>query len=205
MARLNVTPTRMELSRLKDQLATSIRGHKLLKDKQDELVRRFIELVRGSHALRLEVEEELAGIMQETIIASAPFPEEIVDNSFYRNREGITVDITEANLMGFAVPVMEFSKQVFADKEGVYAPSPEIAEMASRIRALMPKLLQLAEIEKTCVLLAKEIEKVRRRVNALEYMTIPQLQETIRYIRMKLEDNERESIIRMIKGKDFHQ
>ena len=205
MARLNVTPTRMELSRLKDRLTVSVRGHKLLKDKQDELVRQFIALVHENRRLRTFVEASLAEIVQDSILAGSSFPEEVIGNAFLYRQSPWTVDIKERNLMGFSVPSMTHVKSDTVERDGLWAPSPPLSQAALKMQALVPKLLELAQVEKTCMLLSQEIEKVRRRVNALEYMTIPQLRETIRYIKMKLEDNEREGIIRMIKGKSYTQ
>lgn len=205
MARLNVTPTRMELSRLKERLSVSVRGHKLLKDKQDELVRQFIALVHENQRLRTLTEAELARIIQDSVLAAGTFPEEMTANAFLYPRSPWSVDIKEKNLMGFPVPDMRHDQPDFDVADGLWAPSPPLSHAARQMQALVPKLLELAQVEKTCMLLSQEIEKLRRRVNALEYMTIPQLEETIRYIKMKLEDNERESIIRMIKGKSNKQ
>jgi len=205
MARLNVTPTRMELSRLKDRLTVSVRGHKLLKDKQDELVRQFIALVHENRRLRALVEDALAQIAQESILAGSAHSQEEISNAFLYRQSPWTVEIAEKNLMGFSVPSMTSVKSDAVEREGLWAPSPPLSQAALRMQVLVPKLLELAQVEKTCMLLSQEIEKVRRRVNALEYMTIPQLKETIRYIKMKLEDTEREGIIRMIKGKSDSQ
>ena len=205
MARLNVTPTRMELSRLKDRLTVSVRGHKLLKDKQDELVRQFIALVHENRRLRALVEDALAQIAQESILAGSAHSQEEISNAFLYRQSPWTVEIAEKNLMGFSVPSMTSVKSDAVEREGLWAPSPPLSQAALRMQVLVPKLLELAQVEKTCMLLSQEIEKVRRRVNALEYMTIPQLKETIRYIKMKLGDTEREGIIRMIKGKSYSQ
>jgi V/A-type H+-transporting ATPase subunit D len=151
------------------------------------------------------VENGLAEIAQESILAGSAHSEEVISNAFLYKQSPWTVEITEKNLMGFSVPSMAPVKSEAGERDGLWAPSPPLAEAALKMQALIPKLLELAQVEKTCMLLSQEIEKVRRRVNALEYMTIPQLRETIRYIKMKLEDTEREGIIRMIKGKSYSQ
>ncbi|MGC6767841.1 V-type ATP synthase subunit D [Enterococcus sp. LJL128] len=207
MARLNVNPTRMELTRLKKQLGTASRGHKLLKDKQDELIRRFILLVRKNNELRLEVEEELSGALSSFVLSSSTLNEAFIEELVSIPASDVTMDIIEKNVMSVAVPIMNFHY----DEEIVDAPlnygylnsNAELDRSFDKISSVLPKLLELAEVEKTCQLMAEEIEKTRRRVNALEYMTIPQLEETIYYIKMKLEENERGEITRLIKIKDM--
>ncbi|WP_071130658.1 V-type ATP synthase subunit D [Enterococcus timonensis] len=209
MARLNVNPTRMELTRLKNQLTTATRGHKLLKDKQDELMRRFILMVKENDALRKEVEESLVKSMENFVLAHAGVNESFIGELFAIPAENIEVDIIEDNIMSVKVPLMNFQY----DQDGLQLPlkygylnsSQELDVAMEKITEVLPKLLRLTEVEKTCQLMAAEIEKTRRRVNALEYMTMPQLTETIRYIRMKLEENERSNITRLIKVKDLGQ
>ena len=208
MARLNVNPTRMELSSLKKRLSTAVRGHKLLKDKQDELMRRFIELIRKNKELRLEVEEELGASFKEFLLASAVMSPEMMEEAVAVSKEKITVDIKKKNIMSVLVPVMNFQREYESDEGSIYPygfaqTSAELDAAISKLYSIMPKLLELAETEKTCQLMADEIEKTRRRVNALEYRIIPDLEETIRYIRMKLDENERAIITRLMKVKDI--
>ncbi|HZJ98415.1 MAG TPA: V-type ATP synthase subunit D [Tissierellaceae bacterium] len=208
MARLNVNPTRMELSSLKKRLSTAVRGHKLLKDKQDELMRRFIELIRKNKELRLEVEEELGASFKEFLLASAVMSPEMMEEAVAVSKEKITVDIKKKNIMSVLVPVMNFQREYESDEGSIYPygfaqTSAELDAAISKLYSIMPKLLELAETEKTCQLMADEIEKTRRRVNALEYRIIPDLEETIRYIRMKLDENERATITRLMKVKDI--
>ncbi len=208
MARLNVNPTRMELSQLKTRLTTATRGHKLLKDKQDELMRRFIELIRKNKALRQEVEEELGASFKEFLLASAVMSPEMMEEAVAISKEKITVDIKKRNVMSVLVPVMTFQRE-YEDDEGSIYPygfaqtSSDLDDAIAKLYSIMPKLLELAEIEKACQLMADEIEKTRRRVNALEYRIIPDLEETIRFIRMKLDENERATITRLMKVKDI--
>lgn len=207
MARLNVNPTRMELTRLKKQLNTASRGHKLLKDKQDELMRRFILLVKKNNQLRIEVEEELTTALSNFVLANASLNESFIEELIAIPAEKVTLDVIPKNIMSVTVPIMNFSY----DESVVDAPldygylnsSAELDVSFDRLAGILPKLLELAEVEKTCQLMATEIEKTRRRVNALEYMTVPQLEETIYYIKMKLEENERGEITRLIKIKNM--
>ena len=208
MARLNVKPTRMELSNLKSRLVLSTRGHKLLKDKQDELMRQFINLIRENNILRDEVEKELTASMRSFVVAKSLLNEAFIEELFAVPAMAVELDIQENNIMSVVVPQMNFSMVDQDDKStdlqyGYVNSNGELDDAIKKIEDILPKLLKLTEIEKTCQLLADEIEKTRRRVNALEYKMIPQLQETIRYIQMKLEENERSSIVRMMKVKDM--
>jgi V/A-type H+-transporting ATPase subunit D len=208
MAVLEVNPTRMELTRLKDRLKTATRGHKLLKDKQDELMRRFIELIRENKRLREEVEKDLKEAFEAFLLASAVMSPEMLKEAIAFPKESISVDIKKKNVMSVRVPVMNFIRSLENDEGSIYPygfaqTSPELDEAISKLYSIMPKLLELAEVEKSCQLMADEIEKTRRRVNALEYRTIPELQETIRFIRMKLDENERSTIVRLMKVKDI--
>ncbi|MBM7540826.1 MULTISPECIES: V-type ATP synthase subunit D [Amphibacillus] len=207
MARLNVKPTRMELSNLKDRLAISTRGHKLLKDKQDELMRQFIDLIRENNKLRDEVEKELTEAMRAFVVAKSLLNESFIEELFAIPDKSVSLNIEEKNIMSVMVPEMNFSVNE-DEKEsemqyGLLNSNSELDDSIDRISNILPKLLKLSEIEKTCQLMADEIEKTRRRVNALEYLKIPQLKETIHYIQMKLEENERASITRIMKVKDM--
>ncbi len=198
----------MELSNLKSRLVLSTRGHKLLKDKQDELMRQFINLIRENNILRDEVEKELTASMRSFVVAKSLLNEAFIEELFAVPATAVELDIQENNIMSVVVPQMNFSMVDQDDKStdlqyGYVNSNGELDDAIKKIEDILPKLLKLTEIEKTCQLLADEIEKTRRRVNALEYKMIPQLQETIRYIQMKLEENERSSIVRMMKVKDM--
>lgn len=208
MAVLNVNPTRMELTRLKARLKTATRGHKLLKDKQDELMRRFIELIKQNKKLRTNVEQDLKDAFDEFLLASAVMSPEMLQEAVAFPKETISVDIKKKNVMSVHVPVMNFIRKLEGDEGSIYPygfsqTSGELDDAISKLYTIMPELLELAEVEKACQLMADEIEKTRRRVNALEYRTIPELQETIRFIRMKLDENERSTITRIMKVKDM--
>ncbi|GAA0126374.1 MULTISPECIES: V-type ATP synthase subunit D [Clostridium] len=208
MAKLNVNPTRMELSKLKKRLTTATRGHKLLKDKQDELMRRFIDLVKYNNKLRAEVEDNLQDVFKNFFMASAAMPPEMLEASLACPKESISVDVSTKNVMSVNVPVMEFIRKLEGDNGSIYpygfaSTTIELDESLEKLYLILPKLLELAEVEKSTQLMADEIEKTRRRVNALEYMTIPQLQETIKYIKMKLDENERGALTRLMKVKSM--
>lgn len=205
MARLNVNPTRMELTRLKARLKTAVRGHKLLKDKQDELMRKFIDMIRENQKLRIRVEGDLSDSLQDFLLSRAQMSDEAIEESLMFPTKSVSVDIKKKNIMSVNVPVMNF----ITDSKGSEHPygfrdtTAELDDSISKLSDVMPELLRLAEVEKACLLMADEIEKTRRRVNALEYMTIPDLEETIRFIRMKLDENERSSITRLMKVKSM--
>lgn len=206
--RLNVNPTRMELTKLKKRLVTATRGHKLLKDKQDELMRRFIDLVKYNNTLRREVEKELSASLKEFVMARAVMNSEMLEEAIVYPKEKISLELHTKNIMSVNVPVMEFKRALEGDEGSIYpygfaSTSSELDDSIAKLYTILPKLLELAEVEKSTQLMADEIEKTRRRVNALEYMTIPQLEETIRYIRMKLEENERGNLTRLMKVKSM--
>ena len=207
MTRLNIKPTRMELNNLKERLKTATRGHKLLKDKRDELMRRFIEAVRENNRLRQKVEEALVGHMQDFVLAKALESDLMVEEIFAVPMREINLHIEQENIMSVRVPKMHAHiANPYGDDEGdvVYsyvASNSQMDEMIEDMSNLLPDLLRLAEIEKSCQLMADEIEKTRRRVNGLEYATIPDLIETIQYIEMKLEEAERASLVRVMKVK----
>ncbi|KAA9271009.1 V-type ATP synthase subunit D [Streptococcus anginosus] len=207
MARLNVKPTRMELNNLKERLKTATRGHKLLKDKRDELMRRFIEAVRENNRLRQKVETALVGHMQDFVLAKTLESDLMVEEIFAVPMREVNLHIEQENIMSVQVPKMHAHiDNPYGDDEGdvVYsyvASNSQMDETIEDMGNLLPDLLRLAEIEKSCQLMADEIEKTRRRVNGLEYATITDLTETIHYIEMKLEEAERASLVRVMKVK----
>ena len=206
MSRQTVNPTRMELSRLSKQLTTAKRGHKLLKDKQDELMRQFIELIKQNNLLRKEVETQLHRAMKAFRLANATINEKYIEEMFILPATEVSLDVSTKNIMSVEVPVMQFDYDdvvMQAPIEYGFVNSNVPLDLAmGRFTDVLPKLLSLTEIEKTCQLLADEIERTRRRVNALEYLTIPDLEETIYGIKMRLEENERANVTRMIKVKN---
>ena len=184
MANITVSPTRMELTRLKGKLRTAQRGHKLLKDKRDELMKQFLDTVREVRALRTEVEQALL------------YP-----------KQSVELTCTTRNIMSVNVPVYDFQTKTKSDADiypyGFAATSGELDDAVEALGRVFQKLLKLAQIEKSAQLMAEEIEKTRRRVNALEYVMIPNTQEAIRYITMKLDENDRATTTRLMKVKDM--
>lgn len=205
--RLNVNPTRMNLTMLKKRLKTATRGHKLMKDKRDELMKEFLELARENGRLRQEVESKLTGMYQNFSIASAVMSQEVMEESLMIPKQGVILDVGNKNIMSVNVPVFSFSTTA-SDPGNIFpygyaSTSGELDNAISGLSDIFPLLLELAAKEKEVQLIAAELEKTRRRVNALEYVMIPQLQVTIRYIQMKLDENERGNQTRLMKVKDM--
>ena len=205
MATMNVNPTRMELKRLKNRLTTARRGHKLLKDKRDELMKRFLDIVRENLELRREVEAALIAANRGFAVASAVMSSEILEQSLMCSTKSVELDVSYKNIMSVDVPEFSFSE---SDGHSIYPygyamTSGELDDAVDGLSKIMPSLLRLAQMEKSAQLLAQEIEKTRRRVNALEYVMIPQLEETIRMITMKLDENERGNLTRLMKVNDM--
>lgn len=205
MARLNVNPTRMEQRRLKARLKTAVRGHKLLKDKSDETIRQFMIYIKENKRLREEIEGELAEALRSFLLASAVTTAQVMEEAVAMPGFSVELETSEKNVMSVVVP--QISVKV-GDKKELYpysfaSVSSELDGSIANLSELLTKLVKLAEVEKTCNMLADEIEKNRRRVNALEYVMIPQLEETIKYITMKLDENERANTIRLMKVKSM--
>lgn len=203
MARLNVNPTRMELKKLKARLSTAVRGHKLLKDKSDEMVRQFSLLLRENKRLRDEVEEELSQTLRQFSVARSVTSIYRAETAFAIPSVQVKAECNVTNVMGVEVPSVTISES----KGAAVLPyafsemTSEADESVSRAAALLVKMVKLAETEKTVRMLAAEIERNKRRVNALEYVMIPQLEETIKYIKDKLAENERAAVVRLMKVK----
>ena len=207
MAVLNVNPTRMELTRLKKQLSTALRGHKLLKDKRDELMRRFLDEIRETKTLREEVERELKGINADFVLASSVMSKEALDTALLAPKQEVYLETNTRNVMSVDIPVYSFKTRTGEKSDifsyGFASTSFELDDAVAGLSDLLPKMLKLAEKEKAVKLMADEIEKTRRRVNALEHVMIPRYEETIHFISMKLEENERASRARLMKVKDM--
>ena len=207
MANMAVNPTRMELTRLKGKLRTAQRGHKLLKDKRDELMKQFLETVREVRALRAEVEEELMVVHKSFTVASALMSSEALEQALLYPKQSVELTMGFQNIMSVNGPIYTFQTKTRSDSDiypyGFSATSGELDTAVDALGKVFQKLLKLAEIEKAAQLMAEEIEKTRRRVNALEYLVIPNTQETIRYITMKLDENDRATTIRLMKVKDM--
>ena len=207
MERIAVNPTRMELTRLKKRIRTARRGHKLLKDKRDELMKQFIEFIRKNKELRDETEKILEEARVDFMNANAIMRSEVTGEALMYPKKSARVDVSYVNHMSVDVPVFKII-DLNAEHESVFpygfvSTSGELDGAIQKYSAVSDKLLMLAQIEKTVQLMADEIEKTRRRVNALEYVLIPRLEVTIKYISMKLEENERGNISRLMKVKDM--
>ncbi|AHM58027.1 V-type ATP synthase subunit D (plasmid) [Peptoclostridium acidaminophilum DSM 3953] len=202
-----VNPTRMELNRLKKKLAAAIRGHRLLKDKRDELMQQFMELVRENKKLREKVDEAISSANSHLAFASASMPREAADVAVMVSMQEVALDLKANNVMGVSIPVFDIQERT-PDKSSIYPYGFAFtsADLDCGIKLLQDNLadmLRLAQVEKSCQLLAAEIEKTRRRVNALEYFMIPEMQSNIRLITMKLDENERSNQVRLMKVKEM--
>lgn len=213
MTVLRVNANRMELNNLKAKLEVAKDGHKLLKDKQDALMKQFISLVKKNKELRESVEEELISTLGDFSLASSKGNPRMVEQAVSFPKNKIFVDITIKNTMGVRVPKMKFvkdGKDSDIDKGNIYPygfvqTSVELDKSIEGVNSVLEKMLELAEIEKATQLMAGEIEKTRRRVNALEYRTIPDYEDTIQYVRMKLDENERSTLVRLMKVKEMKE
>jgi V/A-type H+-transporting ATPase subunit D len=205
LARLNVNPTRIELKRLKARLKTAVRGHKLLKDKSDEMIRRFSVIIRKNKQLREEVEASLGDMLKQFSVARSLTGAEVVEQAFSMPTSPLAIECGIGNIMGVEVPEISV-KQGKREVKFPYSFAGLTSEADASVDMLvqlMPRLVELAETEKTIRMLAEEIERNKRRVNALEYVMIPQLEETIKYISIKLDENERSALTRLMKVKDM--
>ena len=206
MAAIQVKPTRMELSNLKKRKKVAVRGHKMMKDKRDELVRRFIGYARRNRELREEVERMLMLSMKNFVLARATMSNDEVDEALMYPARAIAVEAGRQNVLSIAVPKMSMETgEGFTYPYGFATTSADLDGAVQQLAEVLPLLIELAEVEKTCGRLADEIEKTRRRVNALEYVMIPQFTEAIRRIQMKLDENERGNLTRLMKTKDLLQ
>ena len=206
MALLRINPTRMELTRLKKRLVVATRGHKLLKDKRDEMVRQFLLLIKRNKALRQEVEAALSSALSGFVLARIAMTKEDFDEALLFPVREVEISVSKKNIMSVNVPRIAYKEkkreQTFFPY-GLLTTSAQLDSATAYLASVLPQMIELAELEKTCNMLADEIEKTRRRVNALEYVMIPQLEETIRYIKMKLDENERGNLTRLMKTKEM--
>ena len=207
MASTQVNPTRMELTRQKKKLVTATKGHKLLKDKRDELMRQFLDLVRENMALRERVEAGIREANKNFVVAKAGMSEETLHTAMMAPKQGVYLETGKKNIMSVDIPVFEYKTRT-ADENDIYSygfafTSSDLDDAVKSLADILPDVLKLAETEKVCQLMSAEIEKTRRRVNALEHVIIPRAQANIKYITMKLDENERSTQIRLMKVKDM--
>ncbi|MBR5375928.1 MAG: V-type ATP synthase subunit D [Lachnospiraceae bacterium] len=207
MASKAITPTRMELTRLKRKLITTRRGHKLLKDKRDELMRQFMDMVRQNMELRKKVEEGIAKANKNFVLAKSTMSDEAVKVAFMAAKQEVSLEVSDKNVMSVEIPIFD-AKMKTNDENDIYSygfafTSSDLDDAVKSLSDVLPDMLRLAEIEKGCRLMAAEIEKTRRRVNALEHVLIPETEANIKYISSKLDENERSTQIRLMKVKDM--
>ena len=207
MAGTTITPTRMMLKQLKGRLKTARRGHKLMKDKRDELMRRFMDIVKLNKQLRERVETGLTASFASLQVASAIMSPEVLEQALLYPRQSVELGIEFKNIMSVNVPEYSFHTKNNDPSEiypyGFAQTSGELDDALEQMAKVFEDMLELAQVEKTMQLLAEEIERTRRRVNALEYVMIPELEENIRYITMKLEENENDTKVRLLKVKEM--
>ena len=203
-----IIPTRMVLNQMKGRLRTAVRGHKLLKDKRDELMRQFMDVVHLNKELRDKVEAGLSEAFAAQSVASAVMTPEMMEQALIYTKQHIELDVAYKNVMSVNVPRYSFTTG--ADEEGgdihpysFLQTSGELDDAMTSLQSVFKDMLELAQVEKSMQLLAQEIEKTRRRVNALEYVMIPELQENIKYITMKLAENENSTKVRLMKVKEM--
>ena len=207
MTRLNVNPTRMELRRLKARLKTAVRGHKLLKDKSDEMIRQFMVYARKNKQLRMETEAALSDALKGFMLARAVSDDQVIEEAVAMPASFVEAEVSTKSVMSVEVPSIKIKERKTQDMcpYSVSSVTAELDDSIVTLNGVVAKMVELAEVEKTCNMLADEIEKNRRRVNALEYVMIPELEETIKYISMKLEEQERSNVVRLMKVKDMIQ
>lgn len=198
-----IIPTRMELNRIKRKLVTAQRGHKLLKDKRDELMRQFLEMIQECLTLREKVEAALEESRLDFIRARAEMSDEAVNSALCAPKREMEIDAEIQNVMSVSIPRLTLKSYNDIPSYGYAFTSVSLDKAADKMRDIIPDMLHLAELEHSCSLMADEIEKTRRRVNALEHITIPEAQENIKYITMKLSENERSNQVRLMKVKDM--
>ena len=198
-----IIPTRMELNRTRRRLTTAIRGHKLLKDKRDELMRRFLDRIYECEKLRKKVEEALEDSRRSFIAARAEMSDEAVNTALAAPRHETEIEARIENIMSVSVPALELKAFNDIPSYGYAFTAAALDDAADELREIIPDMLRLAQLEHSCRMMAGEIEKTRRRVNALEHVIIPEAQSTIKYIMMKLDENERSNQVRLMKVKDM--
>ena len=207
MASKTIIPTRMELTKLKKTLITAVRGHKLLKDKRDELMRQFLELAKENMEIRLKVEKGISHANKNFVIARAAMNIPEMKLALMMPKQEVSLDITLENIMSVNIPKYEVKTRT-KNVNDIYSygyafTSGDLDDAVWSLENILDDMIRLAEVEKACQLMSTEIEKTRRRVNALEHVIIPEAQKNIKYISMKLDENERSSQVRLMKVKDM--
>ncbi len=202
---LKINPTRMELLRLQKRYALAKRGHKLLKDKLEGLMKTFLKLTEQYSDYRQQINRELPAALAEFMEQTATYPVEVVELLSRTTSTKFEVNAATRNVMNLSLPMLSFSISDFESPSFSGLEGVGVEAALLRLYAVVPVIVKLAEIEAGIRLMADEIEKTRRRVNALEYVMIPNLEETIRYISSKLDENERATLTRLLKIKGMIQ
>ena len=207
MANTQVNPTRMELTKQKKKLVSAVKGHKLLKDKRDELMRQFLDLARENMELRLKVEESIKKANTIFVVAKAGMNTETLTTALIATKQKLELNVDKKNIMSVDIPVYSVKSKT-ANPNDIYSygfafTTGDLDDAVTSLADIREDMVRLAQIEKSCQLLSSEIEKTRRRVNALEHVIIPEAQKNIKYITMKLDENERSTQIRLMKVKDM--
>lgn len=200
---LAVNPNRMELLRLKKRLELARRGYKLLKDKRDALIQKFINLVQENKKTREEFDKKLRKCLNDFLIATLSMGDNEINSVFLFPQRETKVKTIYQNLMSVKVPKYEIISEGNLYTYGMIQTSPEIDNALKKYQEILPLMVKMAELDKTIVLLTEEIEKTRRRVNALEYVMIPNLEDTIKFITMKLDEMARSSNSSLMRIKEL--
>lgn len=196
-----INPTRMELLSLKDRQKLAVKGHSLLKEKRNALIMEFFNILERVKGARDKVEEKLQEAYNDLAAAQVVMGDLAVNKAALSVTESVHVDIDSRSIMGVVVPIVETTNdtdRTLVDRGyGLVDTSVKLDEAAKKFEESISLIIELGEIEKTIVLLASEIEATKRRVNALEHITIPRLENTVKYIEMRLEEMERENFVRL--------
>ncbi len=206
---LRVNATRQELTRLRARLKMARRGHKLLKDKRDQLMKEFLAIVYENQRLRKDLEERLAAAHRSFSRAKAWLSGPVLEQALMVPGEPKEVGVTYRHIMNVVVPEMGLVTEtseasgVEVMPYGLATTSSDLDDALMEFRGILPGLVKLSEIERKIQLLADEIERTRRRVNALEYVLIPELEEAAKDVEMRLEEADRANVSRLMKVKDI--
>jgi V/A-type H+/Na+-transporting ATPase subunit D len=201
MAKLDINPTRMELLNLKKRVKSAVRGHKLLKDKQDGLMKTFMDIIREAKTLRREVEEKLGGAFKNFMFASSMMMPEKLEAALLYPSAKVELEVSTKNVMSVNIPYFDLKQEGDILNYGYFQTSGELDIALAAFQEVFPLLIKLAAIEKQAERLAIELETTRRRVNALEYKMIPDLKETLKFIQMKLAESERAGVVSVMRVK----
>ena len=200
---MNVSPNRMELLGLRRRLAVARRGHKLLKDKLDALIQEFIAVVREVQELRRSVESRLELAYGKALRASGSMAPEALDAALSAPASVLDIRVKEINLMSVRMARLQSERTGSLFPYGFEGTAAELDAAVLNFNDLLPDLIRLAELEKTVERLADEIEKTRRRVNALEHVLIPNLEDTVRFITLKLDEMARSTVSALMRIKEI--